>query len=101
MRTNKPDGIGGKKRGPRFVKAFTRILRDHRLKPVDKCVLWCIKSYADADGYCIPSVDRISADLNIGKVTIHKAMKKLRTMGVMNWPRGWTVQQVINEPSKV
>jgi hypothetical protein len=74
-----------KKRCIRFVKAFTRILRDYRLSPADKCVLWCIKSYCDADGYCVPSVDRIGADLKLSRTTIHKSMKKLKSMGLMNW----------------
>lgn len=72
-----------RKRGVRFVKAFTSILRDSRIKPVDKCVLWAIKSYSNADGYCIPSVATICVDLGISRDTVHDALNRLEKIGIL------------------
>lgn len=72
-----------KKGGPRFVKAFTAILRDPRLKPVDKCVLWCIKSYRNADDWCIPAVETVGADLGINRDTVHLSLNRLESFGIL------------------
>lgn len=72
-----------KKRGVRFVKAFTAILRDSRIKPVDKCVLWAIKSYSNAEGYCIPSVATICTDLGINRDTVQGSLIRLEAIGLL------------------
>jgi len=66
-----------KKRGPRFVKAFTRLLRDPRISTTDKCVLFALKSYADANDHCFPSVNTIAADLGIWRKTVVRSLSRL------------------------
>ena len=42
-----------KNHGPRFAKAYTKILRDPTLTPLEKCVWLVIKTYADKNGSAI------------------------------------------------
>lgn len=68
-----------KKRGPRFVKAFTRLLRDPRISTTDKCVLFALKSYADVNDHCFPAIQTIAADLGVRRSTVVASLKRLES----------------------
>lgn len=51
------------------------------LNPAEKCILVNLMLYANREGYCYPSLRKISADLKITKDTTRKYLRTLEKKG--------------------
>ena len=76
-----------KKRGPRFAKAFTTILRDARISPAAKTLLFLLRSYADAHGRCFPSVQTLAASLGAHRTSVHSWLEELESWRIIRRER--------------
>ncbi len=57
---------------------FTRI---KTLKANEKLVAWALQEYADKQGICFPSLQRIADDIGISKSTVIRSLKVLEEQG--------------------
>lgn len=86
-----PSGSSPKASGPRFVKAYPRILRHPDLSMTAKCVYLVVKSYANAKGEAFPARWRIAANCGIGSMrTLTRALNELKAFGVLFWNKGYS-----------
>src|SRR5688500_5496990 len=51
--------------------------------PVLKAVLLAVANYADADGSCWPSQERIAHDTELGERTVRRSLAELEAMGLL------------------
>jgi hypothetical protein len=71
----------------RFVKVAFDVSAPH---PAYRHVLLALARYADKQGVCYPSHDRLLDDTGYGtKTTIVNALKHWKSVGVLNWKKGW------------
>lgn len=67
----------------RFAIIPTAWLRDPSLTSHDKLVLTILASYADANGYCWPSVATLAADAAVSERQVQYSLKALREAGAL------------------
>lgn len=71
----------------RFVKATFALSAP---KPAYRHVLITLASYADEDGHCFPSHDRLLLDTGYtSKCTVVAALAFWKKAGVLTWSKGW------------
>lgn len=75
-------------KGPRFAKAYTRIMRDPTLSMGAKCVWLVIKTYANKEGVAWPSRERIAEDLGVSLKPVKTALKELKERRLLSWTKG-------------
>jgi len=79
--------FGAGKSAWRFVKAAFALSAP---KPAFRHVLITLASYADENGFCFPSHDRLLLDTGYGtKTTIVGALAYWKKTGVLTWDKGW------------
>lgn len=78
-----------KNHGPRFAKAYTKILRDPTLTPLEKCVWLVIKTYADKNGSAHPSKKTIADGIGITPRAVSLAITVLKEKRLLDWQPGF------------
>lgn len=63
--------------GPRFAKAYTKLLRDPSISPGAKALYCVLKSYADANSHCHPATATLADNLGVNRKTAVKWLREL------------------------
>ncbi len=70
--------------GLRFVRAYTKVIRDTRISREARFLYVALKSYADASGSCFPSFAKLAADIGTGRRQVIRWMKELESFRVIS-----------------
>jgi hypothetical protein len=66
-----------------YARAFHRTMRDARLSQGARLLLIILKSYADAQGHCHPSVATLMADMGASRATVFRLLDELEKWRIL------------------
>lgn len=72
-----------KPRGPRFIKAYTRLIRDKRISREARFLYVILKAYANAEGSCWPSAALLAEDMGTGRRQVFRWLKELESFRII------------------